>query len=70
MQSKHKGVEIKTHEASVQLNEILDKQDALRKEFMKDVDGQLARHPSPKAKTQARRSSTRSTSTSPIRRRA
>jgi hypothetical protein len=52
VQSKLKGVEIGTHDASIKLNEFLDKQDDLKKEFMKDVDAQLAKHPSPKAKTQ------------------
>ena len=55
VQSKLKGVEIGTHDGSIKLNEFLEKQDDLKKEFMKDVDGQLAKHPSPKAKPQAER---------------
>jgi len=51
-QSKLKGVEIKLHEATVKINDILDKQDDLKKEFMKSVASRLDAHPGAKAKSQ------------------
>ena len=52
VQAKLKGIEIKTHDASSELNDILDAQEKFSKEFVKAAKERLAKHPSPKAKTQ------------------
>ncbi len=54
VQSKLNGVEIKVHEAGKALNDLLDQQEKLRKEFMKEASSRLAKHPSAKAKDQVR----------------
>jgi hypothetical protein len=46
------GVEVKTHECSKTLNGILDKQEKLRAEFMKEVVAKLSKHPSKDAPAQ------------------
>lgn len=51
-QQKLNGIEIKTHDASIKLNKILDEQEVLRAQFMKEVTEKLSKHSSPKAKDQ------------------
>jgi len=46
------GVEIKTHECSKKLNGILDAQEKLRADFMKEVTAKLGKHPSKDAPAQ------------------
>jgi hypothetical protein len=46
------GIEVKTHDASKNLNGILDEQKKLRDEFMKDVRAKLGKHPSKDAPAQ------------------
>jgi len=46
------GVEIKAHECSKKLNGILDAQEKLRSEFMKEVTTKLGKHPSKDAPAQ------------------
>lgn len=50
VKNKLTGIEKKTHDASKLLNGILDKQEQLKTEFMKQAKAQLAKHPSAKAK--------------------
>ena len=52
VQSKLKGIEIKTHDASTELNDILDAQEKFSKEFVKAAKARLDDYPSPKAKQQ------------------
>ena len=54
VEKKLLGIEIKTHEASKTLNRILDKEEELKKDFMKEVVDRLAKHSSPKAQAQIR----------------
>jgi hypothetical protein len=54
VQAKLKGVEINTHEASVKINELLDQQETLKKDFMKDVSARAQKAPHPNAKDQAK----------------
>ena len=49
IEKKLLGVEIKCHEAAKLLNKILDEQEKLRKDFLKDATARLDKHPSPKA---------------------
>jgi len=46
------GVEVKTHEAGKTLNGILDAQEKLRADFMKEVNAKLSKHPSKEAPAQ------------------
>ena len=52
VQSKLKGIEIRTHDASIELNDILDAQEKFSKEFVKAAKARLDDHPSPKARQQ------------------
>ena len=49
------GIEIKTHEASKFLNKILDEEEKVKKDFMKEVVAKLSKHSSPKAKDQIKK---------------
>jgi len=46
------GVEVKAHECSKTLNGILDQQEKLRADFMKDATSRLSKHPSKEAPAQ------------------
>lgn len=52
VEKKLLGIEIKTHEASKTLNKILDKEEELKKDFMKEVVDRLSKHSSDKARDQ------------------
>ena len=54
VQSKMKGIEVKSHNLSKALNRLLDKQEELRKGFMGDVNKQLGKHPSSNAGAHAK----------------
>lgn len=51
---KLNGLEIKTHNVGKNLNGILDKQQQMRTEFMKEVTAKLSKHPSREAPNQIR----------------
>jgi hypothetical protein len=52
IKQKLTGVEVKTHDCSKTLNGILDAQEKLRAEFMKEVVAKLSKHPSKDAPSQ------------------
>jgi DNA repair exonuclease SbcCD ATPase subunit len=52
VEQKLNGIEIKTHEASKLLNKIIDEQERLQKEFLKDAATQLAKQAPNQAKAQ------------------
>jgi hypothetical protein len=54
IKQKLTGIEVKTHNCSKTLNEILDKQEVLRAEFMKEVKAKLSKHPSSQAPMQVK----------------
>lgn len=54
VEKKLAGIEIRTHDASKALNGLLDKQEKLRDEFLKEAKARLAKHPSTKAMEQLR----------------
>ncbi|GJQ29788.1 MAG: hypothetical protein HBSAPP03_16720 [Phycisphaerae bacterium] len=50
VEKKLDGIEIKAHDASVTLNKILDKQEEMKDDFMKQAKDRLSKHPGAKAK--------------------
>lgn len=54
VKSKQGGIVIAVHDAAKELNKVLEKMDAAKKEFLDLIDKTLAKHPSPKATPQAK----------------
>jgi DNA repair exonuclease SbcCD ATPase subunit len=52
VKSKYGGIVVKSHDLAKTLNKVLEKMDAAKTEFLKDVTKQLDKHPSPLAKRQ------------------